>query len=304
MLDSKQEFPVEEERKYYVYGYCDPNKYGKYSYNGGKDTSEYEYFYIGYGTDGRIFDHLNEMQKFINKGMSNKEIFDLKGNRNKRFKIKKILESGQEPVIIKLKENLTLSEAKEEEIRMIWVVGRKDLKMGPLTNLTWGGVGGSGLFWSEERKIEYSKNNSGTNSYMFGKTGESHPTFGKKIYNDGIRDYRFVEGTQPSELEEGTLYAGDKHHFYNKEGFSANMNWFNDGNVEGLYFEGKQPIGWIKGKLSAQGDRNPMFGLKGENNPNNGKRAYNNGEIEIRCFPGGEPKGYILGIKLRNRKRQ
>ena len=61
-----------------------------------------------------------------------------------------------------VKSNLTELEAFNEEIRLIKEIGRADLGLGPLVNLTDGGEGSTGLKWNGRR--------SGKNNPMYGKS--------------------------------------------------------------------------------------------------------------------------------------
>jgi hypothetical protein len=67
--------------------------------------------------------------------------------------IKQILDEGYEPIIIKYKENMLEEESFLLEKDMIEKIGRKDLKNGPLRNLSNGGEGnGDRIFTEEHRK--------------------------------------------------------------------------------------------------------------------------------------------------------
>ncbi len=110
---------------YYIYIYLDPRKYGKYLY--GDIILDYEPFYVGKGKKRRLTDHITKSQ--------------LKRDKNK-IKVNKILsirKDNNEPIILKLFENLEENECLKKEKEIITLIGRKDLKTGPLTNLTNGG---------------------------------------------------------------------------------------------------------------------------------------------------------------------
>ena len=109
---------------YYVYIYLDPRKSGNYKY--GEIEFDYEPFYIGKGSGNRIYTGMNGS----------------KNNTYKKRKIKKMLiNDGCLPIAIKLKENLTEANAFTDEIKYIKLIGRSDLGLGPLCNLTNGGEG-------------------------------------------------------------------------------------------------------------------------------------------------------------------
>lgn len=121
---------------FYVYVYCDPRKPGKFSYerDGEKleEVFDFEPFYVGAGHDSRIAKHMKDAKSY-------------KSGSNKRLdKISKIISIGGTPIIFKLIDNLSYEEAFNFwERYYIRVIGRNDLNLGPLTNLTDGGTGGS-----------------------------------------------------------------------------------------------------------------------------------------------------------------
>lgn len=130
---------MDNERIFYIYVYLDPRRPGKFVY--GIFEFDYEPFYLGKGKDKRLYDHL---KTWLQKKDKNK----LKVN-----KIKKIIRvTGENPIIIKYKENLSSKEALYLETIMVPVIGRIDLKTGPLTNMTNGGDGGNGRVVSQEER--------------------------------------------------------------------------------------------------------------------------------------------------------
>jgi hypothetical protein len=110
----------------------DPRKKGPFSY--GQFIFDFEPFYIGKGKKetrgrkGRLIRHLTDYCLKI-------DVNKLKVNIIK--KIRK--ETGQNPITRIYKENLTDRGALDMEIQMIRAIGRRDLKTGPLANLTDGG---------------------------------------------------------------------------------------------------------------------------------------------------------------------
>ena len=114
---------------YYVYILRDPRK-------------DNEPFYVGKGKDKRAQSHLNGKDET---------------NPFKVNVIKKIRENGLEPLVEYFKENLSEDDAHSEEIRLIKQFGRRDLNLGPLTNLTDGGEGSSGYKWTQEMKDKKSE---------------------------------------------------------------------------------------------------------------------------------------------------
>lgn len=111
---------------FYVYVYLDPRKQGKYVF--GEYEFDYEPFYVGKGCKNRCFKHLHHSAQIYNSH---------KGN-----KIKKILNFGLSPIIVKHTTGLTETDAYIIESRMIKQIGRHNLNTGPLTNLSDGGKGG------------------------------------------------------------------------------------------------------------------------------------------------------------------
>ncbi len=141
--------------EFYIYIYLDPRKSGRYCYN--DFCFLFEPIYVGKGKDGRY-----------------KEI---KWNRNPHFKniINKIKKYGSNPIIFKLYENLSEEKSFELETKSINEIGRIDLEMGSLVNMTDGGEGMSGHITSNETKKKLSKINKGKLS------GVNNPNFGKPL---------------------------------------------------------------------------------------------------------------------------
>jgi len=155
--------------KFYVYTYLDPRKPGKYVYE--EYSFDYEPFYIGKGQNKRSTDHINESKNIIKNNIN-------KNNCHNISKIIKILEQNLKPIILKIEENLTENKAFDLELKLISIIGRSDLKIGPLVNKTNGGEGMSGYVYPEKRKETMSKLMSGENNPMYGKSGELSPNFG------------------------------------------------------------------------------------------------------------------------------
>lgn len=129
--------------QYYVYVYLDPRKPGDFNYEGYQ--FKYEPFYIGEGHKYRINDHLKSwyLKKYTNKFKTNI--------------INKIIkETNKNPIVIKYKENLTEQEALNLEVLMIKTIGRRDLKLGPLVNLTDGGEGTRKVVYSKKQRVKQS----------------------------------------------------------------------------------------------------------------------------------------------------
>ena len=147
---------MEDKNIFYVYVYLDPRKQGFFKY--GEYEFNYEPFYVGKGNSNRWRRHLTF--KFLKEN----------NNRLKENKIQKIInETGKNPIVLKYKENLSDIESKNLEIEMIKNIGRKDLNLGPLTNLTDGGEGRKNIVVSEETKQKLSISGQGRKPWNLGK---------------------------------------------------------------------------------------------------------------------------------------
>jgi len=146
---------------FYIYLYLDPRKPGKYCYE--QCTYLYEPIYVGKGMNGRCFDHL--------KYLKNKKRSYFK------YKLQAILNEGLtlQNYILILRSHLAETEAFMLEKGLINEIGRQDLNLGPLTNLTDGGEGASGAIRTKETKRKLSD----------AKKGEKNPRFGKPSLNSG-----------------------------------------------------------------------------------------------------------------------
>lgn len=140
---------VKDKTDFYVYVYCDPRKFGKYQYKGLDICFLYEPFYVGKGKDNRKFVHLKE-------GVLKKETNRLKAN-----KILKIINNRLKPFIMDYVNNQLEEDCFLYEELLIECIGRKDLKQGPLTNLTSGGQGSSGKIFTKEERENLSRKRMG-----------------------------------------------------------------------------------------------------------------------------------------------
>jgi hypothetical protein len=128
---------------FYIYAYLDPRKKGNYVYDDLK--FDYEPIYISKGKGKRLYQHLSKRK--------------LSKNTFKNNKIKSILDSNIQPIILKIFENESESIVFNKEFELINKIGRNDLKTGPLCNLTNGGEGSSGYIPTLESKIKNSNSN-------------------------------------------------------------------------------------------------------------------------------------------------
>ena len=156
---------------FYVYIYLDPRKPGKYEY--GDYCFLYEPFYVGKGTRRRWKMHLEE--------------HSLKIDSFKNRKIKNILKEGYDlkKYNIKIFKNISNIDASKIEIELIKIIGRHDLKEGPLTNHTDGGEGCSGRIVSEETKRKLSESHMGKKMSKEARKKMSESKKGSKSWNKG-----------------------------------------------------------------------------------------------------------------------
>jgi hypothetical protein len=195
---------INNKKKFYVYAYLDPIKPGIYTYE--NYSFSFEPFYIGKGHGNRLNDHL--------------QLKKLKKNSLKNNKIKKILNSNNYPIIIKVKSNLQEIDALNLEKKLIKIIGRKTLKKGPLTNLTDGGEFFLGYICSDELRKKRSEN----------ITAEKNPNFQKKPslksiskmletkktskkWEEHLKKCRSIEGR--NKMSE--LVKGEKNGFFGKK---------------------------------------------------------------------------------------
>jgi hypothetical protein len=134
----EKEQQKEQKYKFYVYVYLDPRKPGKYLYENCNCSFLYEPFYVGKGGKG---DHGKYRRWRQHTQIIRLKEKDKTSNLFKYNKIKNILDQGFEPAIIIYERFEDEHDALEVERKLISIIGRKDLKKGPLTNFTDGGEG-------------------------------------------------------------------------------------------------------------------------------------------------------------------
>jgi len=181
-------------KNFYVYIFLDPRKPGIFKYENLKFN--YEPFYVGKGIRRRIKDHFKPSR--------------LNDNSHKSNKIKSIKNNKLEPIIIKIKENLSDQEAKNLEISIIKLIGRIDLKNGILTNKTDGGDGSIGYKHSDEIRKKI-----GNRYYPKSK---DHLNYGKKLTEDQKKVFTFKGRHQSTEskIKISESEKGEKNYWYNK----------------------------------------------------------------------------------------
>lgn len=90
---------------------------------------------------------------------------------------------GLKPIILKVSVNIFEIDAFELEKKLIHVIGRRDLKKGPLTNLTDGGEGIVGLIKTEEHRKKLSISSLGKKMSKEAKEKISKSLIGKRGRN-------------------------------------------------------------------------------------------------------------------------
>lgn len=128
---------VKQDGECYVYCLLDPRKPGPFKY--GRWTFSHEPLYVGKGSGTRAYDHLYP------------EAWNY--NPFKGRVIAKIQQEGTQPIVLIKKSNLFEADAHKLEIAMITKIGRRNLKTGPLVNLTNGGEGLLGHKVSKKRDV-------------------------------------------------------------------------------------------------------------------------------------------------------
>ena len=110
--------------EFYVYAYLDPRKRENFFIEGLPIGFLYKPFYIGKGKNSRYIDHLSEA-KSLRENRNPERKYN---NRYKLNKINKIIkETGNNPFIVKIIENLTENEALKIEENIISLIGLKNL---------------------------------------------------------------------------------------------------------------------------------------------------------------------------------
>ncbi len=111
--------------EYYVYTFLDPEKPGRFYYEGLDVCFLFEPFYIGKGKRNRMIAH------FCPSSLSEKNFKSKKLNKMKLL--------GIEPYKLKIYENITEKDSLIREENLILKIGRRDKGYGPLTNGSDGG---------------------------------------------------------------------------------------------------------------------------------------------------------------------
>lgn len=163
---------------FYIYVYPNLRKPGKYKY--GEFQFDYEPFYIGKGSNNRLYDHLKEAKN--NSGDNQDKINIINEILNAGFTIKDLRNH-----IIKYKTDMIETDAWDLEILMIATIGRADDKKGPLTNHSDGGEGPVGRIQSPKERESRREKFLGEKNWNFGRTGELSPSWKRKHTEDEIK---------------------------------------------------------------------------------------------------------------------
>lgn len=182
---------------FYNYIYVDPRKPGRYSYEGLNMSFLYEPFYVGKGKNKRMFCHSEKEKSY-------------KGN-----KLKNIISKGFNPYeyIIKIKKEIIELESLEYETYLIKTIGRYDLGLGPLTNLTDGGDGACNL--SPKFKKVFSEMSKGNNNkqsryYLINVKGFSEKEANDYLKEKGKKSGLKLKGRKLN-LTQEEIYKRSKH---------------------------------------------------------------------------------------------
>lgn len=130
---------MRSDKDFYTYILCDSRKLGEYRYKTrfGYATLPAEPFYVGKGKGRRSEYHTQH-------------ILHVCKTHPKSNKIKKMHREGYKVLVIRSKKFYDEPTAFAIERELIEIIGRQNLGKGPLTNLTDGGEGTSGLVTSED----------------------------------------------------------------------------------------------------------------------------------------------------------
>lgn len=120
-------------RNVYVYILLNPLKKGSFKYS--RFLFKEEPFYVGVGVNRRYHYHFNNFSK-----------------SHKSNVIKSILGKGKKPTVLFFKKDITRKEADKVERDLIKIIGRFDVKKGPLTNKTDGGFNSDTSMYRKYKK--------------------------------------------------------------------------------------------------------------------------------------------------------
>lgn len=203
---------------HYLYIYLDPRRPGKYTYSNFVSFL-YEPIYIGKGKNNRALSHIKEVS-WVKPG----------GNKLKLNKIKKIIESGQLP-IVSILEYGSQDYILNLEQFYILTIGRLINDTGPLTNIK---IDNS--YYSNHKKLAHRQGNQ--------LTGKSFIT----VYDKDNRSFRINKSELSKYLELGFVTSkwdrpkrnnsksrhGDKNPMFNKSAVRG-RKWITTASGESLF---------------------------------------------------------------------
>jgi len=163
-------------------------------------------------------------------------------------KVKKILDYGLVPIIIKIEKNISDNEAIFFEKKIIKEIGRVNLGNGYLTNLTDGGEGCSGRLHSDETKAKISKAHK---DRIFSKEHKANISKAKKDKPNGSLGRHHSEEVKKKlsldRVGNKNPFFGKKHSEETKAKMSGKRSIYNKGNT---YNKGKHLSEETKLKIS------------------------------------------------------
>ena len=121
----------------YVYIYLDPRKPGKYVY--GDYVFEYEPFYVGKGSGGRMMNHMQPSK--------------LELNIPKSIRINEILQDNKTPIVKKVVDNIDSKNAYFIEGFLLNTIGKEINNNGPLLNIMGANFNGTHRHSEETKKL-------------------------------------------------------------------------------------------------------------------------------------------------------
>lgn len=178
--------------KYYVYVIVDTNKVGSYKYD--EVELEYEPFYVGRGSGSRIKETLYDKNVF------------------KTNKIKKLNGNYEVKIVY---DKLNYLSSIEIEKKLISLIGRRDLGLGTLVNLTDGGEGRINSKHSKEVRDKISKTYRSKNlRWEHSEETKYKMSIIQSGKNNGFYNMKHTEENKNKQSE---LIRGSKHPMYNKK---------------------------------------------------------------------------------------
>jgi hypothetical protein len=227
---------------FYVYIYLDPRKPGQYIYD--NVVLGHEPFYVGKGQGKRSHDHVNKVHYKSVK------------NSHKSNKIKAILRDELQPIIIHIADGLSEKDSLIMEIDIIRKIGREDMKLGPLCNLTDGGDGLTNP--SEETKKKISEGLIGKTPWNFGKIGIYSEETIRKIAESTSKQ---MKGIPRTDYEKECISRTHKGKVVSEETRKKSSE------------SHKGQTAWNKGKkMSEEYCRTASLAISGDKHPNWGKK--------------------------------